>query len=680
MKKTDSRKEAQKRLSVLKRLIDSYSYEYYVLDNPSVSDEVFDSLKNELRDLEERFPALVAPDSFTQRVGGEPLAMFEKVQHSYPMLSIEDLFTESECRDWEEFLKKQCDNKEIVYFCEGKIDGLAIALRYRKGVLRQAITRGNGVYGEEVLSNIKTIPSVPLRVQIYDATLHDRLTPFVSSVPFEVRGEVYITTKDFEEYNNKRKKKGENVYANPRNLAAGSIRQLDPKVAQERPLSFRAYDILEEQGIFASHSDKHQALRAMGFPVDLRGCECADIDAVVGFWKQIEKDRSTMIVPMDGVVVRVNDSALFRELGVVGRSPRGIRALKFAPKTATTMLKDIVIQVGRTGVATPVAVLEPVELGGVVVSRASLHNKEEIERLGVMIGDTVIVARAGDVIPVIEGVLPEMRTGTEKRFTMPRVCPSCNTPFTQDDEEVALRCTNDSCTSRVKEALSYFVSRNNFNIEGLGTQLIHQLVDTGLVTDVADIFRLTKEDIMQLDFYAEKSASNIIQAIQGAKTIPLAKLIAALNIRHVGEETAIDLAQKFGTLRAIQAASPADLNAVRGVGETVSRSVHEWFANQKNQDLLRRLVEAGVVVVSPQKSTNKALSNTSFVFTGTLSLLDRNEAQAKVRERGGTVATSVSSQTSFVVVGTNPGSKKDTAERLGVSLLSEDEFMKLLQE
>lgn len=665
-RKERTKEEAAARIEKLRAALNRHRYEYHVLDRPTMDDEAFDSLKHELKQLEDRYPELVSADSPTQRVGGEALASFTKVAHATPMLSIEDIFTPEELSEWEAFLRRQLDGASFEYFCEGKMDGLAVALHYRDGVYERAVTRGNGRIGEDVTANVKTIESVPLRLRSEDANPPARV---------EVRGEVYITTPDFERLNAQRAKEGETLFANPRNLAAGSIRQLDPAVAAARPLSFRAYDVLGIEGL-RTHMDKHEHLRSLGFVTDPTARVCADTACVVSYWKEQERSREKKPVPLDGVVVRVNESDLFTRLGVAGKSPRGIRAFKFTPRQATTKLLDIRTQVGRTGAVTPIAVLEPIALGGVTVSRATLHNEDEIERLGVRIGDTVIVARAGDVIPAITGVITEMRDGTERPFRMPTRCPVCGTPLVRKEGEVALRCPNAQCESRKHEALAYFASRKNFNIEGLGPQIIAALVDAELINDAADIFTLEEGDLIQLERFGEKSARNLIESIERSKRISLARLMSALNIRHVGEETAIDLANHFGSIEALQNASVEELEAIEGVGSTVAHSLREWFDAPENRNFLTRLFSAGVTVEAPQRR-GASLQGKTFVFTGTLSAMSRDEAQERVRSLGGSASSSVSEKTDYVVVGENPGSKADEARRLGVPVIGEDEFLKL---
>jgi len=670
-----TKEAARARIEKLRDTINAYRYEYHVLDAPTMKDEAFDSLKHELKLLEDRFPDFITPDSPTQRVGGEPLEEFVKVAHTRPMLSIEDIFTAEELKEWGVFLQKRIGEGKIEYFCEGKMDGLAVALRYEDGLFTRAITRGNGLIGEDVTTNVKTIESVPLRLGSH-TRVADSSVVSATRGEVEIRGEVYISTRDFTHFNAARAKAGEQTYANPRNLAAGSIRQLDPALAASRPLSFRAYDIATDLGL-TTHSKKHELLRALGFATDPTARVCDSTDCVIDYWQETEKKREKIVTPLDGIVVRLHDTDLFERMGVAGKSPRGIRAFKFTPRQTTTKLLDIRVQVGRTGAVTPIAILEAIPLAGVTVSRATLHNADEIERLGVKIGDTVIVERAGDVIPAITGVITNLRDGSEKEFRMPKRCPVCDTQLVRKEKEVAWRCPNARCESRRLEALTYFVSRKNFDIEGLGPKVINQLVDEGLIADAADIFSLKQGDLEQLERFGEKSARNLIEGIQASKRIPLSRLISALNIRHVGEQTAIDIANHFRTLNVIASATAEELEAIEGVGSVVAQAVHEWFADVKNREFLTRLTDAGVVSLSSPR-TGKALAGMTFVFTGTLLALSREEAQEVVRKLGGSASSSVSAKTSYVVVGAEPGSKADDAKKLGVTMLYEKEFLKLI--
>jgi len=688
--------QAKDRIHRLKKTIDRHRYLYHVLDRQEISDEALDSLKHELSLLEARYPDLVTRDSPTQRVGGEPLDRFEKVEHSVPMLSIEDIFSEKELQDWEEYVKRLLGG-QWEYFAELKVDGLAIALRYQHGVLVSGATRGNGRVGEDVTQNIKTIESIPLKLQ---NPKHEIRNPKqilnnkfkipngfefrISNFEFppallEVRGEVYIEKRDFEKFNVERTKQGEQQFANPRNLAAGSIRQLDPKLAASRPLKFIAYDMVTDANQ-RLHSEEHEMLRAIGFKTDRTAKVCANIQEVCEHWKDMEKKREALPFQVDGIVVNINDNAAFEKLGVAGKSPRAIRAMKFVGKQATTKIADVKFQVGRTGAVTPVAVLEPVQLYGVTVSHATLHNEDEIKKLAVKIGDTVVVERAGDVIPAVVKVLPELRDGKEKSFRMPSQCPSCAARLTRPEGEAIWRCRNPNCRAQQREFLYHFVSKKAFDIRGLGPKIIDRLVEEHLISDPSDIFELQAGDLAPLERFAEKSASNIISAIERSKRIPLSRFLYSLGIRHAGEETAIDLSEHFGSVEKLQRATKEELESVRGVGSVVAESIESWFRSKTNQKLIEVLVKAGVTIENPQPMPKgKKLKRLVFVLTGSLTAISREEAKEKIRLLGGEVSDSVSRATAYLVVGEKPGSKLNKAQRLGVKTIGEQEFLSLLQ-
>ena len=506
--------EAKKRIEKLKELINRHRYLYHVLDKQEIPDEAFDSLKHELLKLETEYPKFVTPDSPTQRVGGKPLDKFKKVEHSLPMLSIEDIFSEEELEDWENYLKRLEKNNEFEYFIEPKIDGFAITLIYENGVFSAGATRGSGLVGEDVSMNLKTISSIPLRLEIRGKFPNDRIEKRVKELinkgRIEIRGEIYMEKADFTDFNKKLIEKGETPYANPRNLAAGSIRQLDPKLAASRPLKFLGYDIVSDMGQ-TKHSEEHQILASLGFK-SATGKVYSRLSDIVDFWKGIAKKRANLAFQIDGVVISVNDNAIFQKLGVAGKSPRGIRAFKFSPKQNTTKILDVKFQVGRTGAITPVAVLFPVQIEGVTITRATLHNEDEIKRLGVKIGDTVIVERAGDVIPAVSRAISDLRTGKEKEIIFPRVCPTCKAKLKKEALEAVWRCPNRNCPSRKRENLYHFVSRKAFDIEGLGPQIINQLADQDLINNPADIFELEEGDLMPLERFAEKSAKNLVRS------------------------------------------------------------------------------------------------------------------------------------------------------------------------
>lgn len=673
------REEAKQRIEKLRKVINHHRYLYHVLDRQEISDAALDSLKHELYELEQQYPELITSDSPTQRVGGEPLEKFEKVEHEVPMLSIEDVFSEKELQGWEDYLKRLVGESQFEYFMEYKIDGFAITLIYEKGIFAQGATRGSGLVGEDVTQNLKTIESLPLKIdfhgKISDRGIERKVKEKIKSGKIEIRGEVYMETKDFEKFNRDLEKKGQKPYSNPRNLAAGSIRQLDPKLAASRPLKFLAYDIVTDMGQ-KRHSEEHQLLPALGFKSD-PGKIGKNLSDIVSFWRETAKKREALPYQIDGIVITVNDIKTFNELGVVGKSPRGVRAFKFFPKQATTKILDIKTQVGRTGAVTPIAHLKPVQVGGVTITRATLHNEDEMKRLGVKIGDTVIVERAGDVIPAVAKVLTDLRTGKEKEFRFPKTCPVCGTKLVKPEGEAIWRCPNQKCQARRRENLYFFASRKAFDIDGLGPKIIDQLTDEGLISQAPDLFELKEGDLIPLERFAEKSAKNLVEAIQKSKEIPLARFVYSLGIRHVGEETAIDLANYFGNIDKLRKASKEELEEVSDIGPKVSESIYNWFQQKENQKLVEDLLRAGVKILPPQKKSHK-LEGKTFVLTGSLESMTRQEAERKIRLLGGHPSDSVSGQTDYLVAGSEPGSKLDKAKKLGVKIISEKEFLGMI--
>jgi len=675
------RTEARQRIEKLKETINHHRYLYHVLDKQEISDEVLDSLKHELYKLEQDFPEFVTLDSPTQRIGGKPLKGFKKVKHLKQMVSLEDIFDSEELFDWEKYLKRLNINSEN-YFAELKVDGFAISLIYEKGILKQAITRGDGKIGEDVTENIKTIESVPLKLQIYQKD-KSKQSCFawdkdkISDLEIEVRGEVYMTKKEFNRINRQREKDGLEIYANPRNLAAGSIRQLDPKVAASRKLSFMAYDLPSANDLgLKTHEQKHCALEQMGFKTDY-GKNFSNLNQIIDFWEKIEKERESLPFLIDGVVVTINNNDIFEKLGIVGKTPRGARALKFSPNQATTKIENIEVQIGRTGVATPVAHLKPIVLGGVRVARATLHNMDQIKRLGVKIGDTVIVQRAGDVIPAVSKVLAELRTGKEKEFKMPQNCPVCGEKLEKQGSDVAYRCKNPECPAVCRERLYHFVSKKAFNIDGLGPEIIDALLENNLIRKAYDIFKLKKDDLVNLERFAEKSSQNLIDSIQNSKKITLDKFIYSLGIRHVGEETSVDLANRFKNIKNLQNADIGELMQIRDIGPKSAESIREWFLAKENIDLIDKLLENGVLILNPKKIENK-LNGKIFVITGTMESLSREEAKNRIILLGGKVANSISKNTDYLVLGENPGSKLQDAKKLGIKIISQKELLKIL--
>ncbi len=658
--------EAKSRITQLIKEIQHHRYLYHVLDTQEISEAALDSLKKELFDLEQEFPEFITPDSPTQRVAGEPLAGFEKVEHSSRMLSLNDAFDEEDMQSWMDRMKRVEPNGEYELFCEPKIDGLAIALIYVDGVLDTAATRGNGFVGENVTTNIKTIQSVPLRLQDVDKV--------DTKGTIEVRGEVYMSKKVFDRINKERVKAGEPEYMNPRNTAAGSIRQLDAQLVADRELQFLAYTLVNDVGQ-TSHADELAVLAQLGFVANPLGEACEDVAAVMKYKDALAKKRDSVEFQLDGVVVRVNSTSMYKRLGVVGKAPRAAIAYKFPAEQATTVVEDIQVQVGRTGALTPVAHLRPVQVAGSVVQRATLHNVDEIERLGVKIGDTVIIEKAGDIIPDIVEVLPNLRTGKEKAFQMPKKCPVCDSPVERRDGEVAHYCTNKQCFGQQKERFYHFVSKKGFEIDGLGPKIIDQLLDAGLIATPADIFELTAAELEPLERFAETSAANTEKAIEEAKTVPLHRLIFALGIRHVGEQTAVMLADTFGSFDALQKATPGQLEAIHDIGEAASGSLAEFFSDAANKEMLDKMIPQLSIQNPDATHLSDVLDGKTFLFTGSLSIMTRDDAKKLVRENGGSVSSTVTQNLDYLVVGDKPGSKVDKAEKLGVKVLSEEEFL-----
>jgi DNA ligase (NAD+) len=661
--------EAKNRIGKLKETINRYRYLYHVLDKQEISDSALDSLKKELFDLEQQFPEFISDDSPTQRVGGKPLAKFEKVKHPKPMISLNDAFSGKDMEDWQKRNINLLSEEEISgidYYCEPKLDGLAIELIYEKGILKVGSTRGDGLLGENVTQNLRTIEAIPLVLQ--------------KPVDAIARGEVIITKADFEKINKEQKKMGLSAFANPRNLAAGSIRQLDSKIAQKRRLDANAYVLLSDFGQ-KTHEQAHQILHDFGFKTNNKyNKHCKNLEEVIKFHEYWYKNRGKLPYEIDGIVVQINDNKIMDKLGVVGKAPRGAIAFKFPLKQATTVVEDILVQVGRTGVITPIAVLSPTEVGGVTITRATLHNIDEINRLGLRIGDTVIVGRAGDVIPDIIKVLSEMRTGKEKDFKMPETCPSCGKKLVRPGKEVLWRCQNRNCPAQHRESFYHFVSV--FDIVGLGPKIIDRLLDEGIISDAADLFVLKEDDVRHLERFAEKSSQNLVSAIQAKKKISLAKLIYSLGIRNVGEETAQDLAERFISLSNLKQAVLEDLQGIEGVGPVVSCSIYNYFKQIRNIKFIEKLKKVGVDVVDFSADNfliKQKLKGMVFVLTGSLEMLARDDAKEKIRSLGGEVSESVSKNTSFLVAGKDPGSKFHKAKELDVKIINEKEFLGMLE-
>ena len=665
-------KDIKKRIEELRDKINYHNYRYYVLDDPEISDAEYDALFKELLNFEAKYAGFLTPDSPTQRVGASPLKEFPQFTHSSPMLSLEDAFDEAGTIEFDERIKRMLKTDQYIeYVAEPKIDGLAVNLLYENGIFIAGATRGDGYTGEDVTTNLKTIKTIPLRM------LKGK-TDFPSRI--EVRGEVYLGLKDFHKLNEMRGRKGESLFANPRNAAAGSLRQLDSKITAERPLSSFFYGIGEIMGIkFKTHWEILEMLKSWGFRVNPEVKRCNSIKDVIKYYNGIKERRNKLDYEIDGIVIKVNHLELHEKLGVRTRNPRWAMALKFEPQEATTVIEEIRVQVGRTGTLTPVAILKPVRVGGVEVSRATLHNMDEVERKDVREGDTVIVRRAGDVIPEVVKPVIEKRTGREKIFKMPGKCPVCNSLVIKDG--ALHRCTGISCPAQLKELIRHFASRTAMDIEGLGDKLVDKLVEEGLVKDLGDIYSLKKEDIATLERMAEKSAQNIIDAIEKSKRISFERFLYALGIRHAGEYIAKLLAKNFKNIESLKKASEEDLMKIEGIGPEVAASTAGFFKQKGNILVVEKILAKGVKIEELRTKPGKVkeeISGKVFVFTGTLESMARSEAEKKVEELGGRATSSVTKNTDYVVIGKDPGSKADKAKELGVKIISEEKFLKLI--
>ena len=667
-------KDLSKKIGDLREQIRHHEYRYYVLDDPQISDSEFDQLMNQLTKLEAEHPDLVTADSPTQRVGGKPREGFLKVRHSSPMLSLDNTYSEDELRNWERRVHELSGKKEIEYVCELKLDGMSLALHYKDGKLVRGITRGDGSEGEDVTLNVRTVRSIPLSVS------KEALKKAGIPADFEVRGEMLMPIAAFKRMNEEREKNGLSLFANPRNATAGTVRQLEPSIAAQRRLDYFGYSLLlNGQTYFDRHWETLNALESLGFKVNIRRSLSKNFDELWAFIQEWEPKRESLPYEIDGIVVKVDRTSLQRELGYTGKAPRWAIAYKYAARSGITRVEDILVQVGRTGKLTPVAMLKPVPIGGTTVSRATLHNMDEIERLGVKIGDWVEVQRGGDVIPKVTRVLGDKaHPRGHKSFHMPEKCPICRTHVVRTEGEVDYRCVNANCPAKLRETILHFASRHVMNIEGMGDALVNQLTDRGLIKNVADIYKLTKADLLQLERMGEKSAQNVLDEIEASKKLPLERVIYGLGMRFVGERTAQFLAEHFGSMEALMNANQEELLEVDEVGPRIAQSIAEFFQEAKNRELVERLRKAGLTFTGKKRHRGTALAGKTFVLTGTLTRYARDEAKKMIEDAGGRVSSSVSKKTDYVIAGADAGSKLDKAKDLGVNVIGEKEMEKLL--
>ena len=667
-------KDVEKKIEALREKIRRHEYLYYVVDAPEISDAEFDRLMSDLKKLEAVHPELITSDSPTQRVGGKPREGFVKVPHSSPMLSLDNTYNVEDLRNWERRVHELSGRKDIEYVCELKLDGMSLAVRYEDGKLVRGITRGDGSVGEDVTANVRTVRSIPLSIA------KEKLKAAGMPRDFEVRGEMLMPISSFKKMNEERERQGLSLFANPRNATAGTVRQLEPSITAQRRLDYFAYALLEDgRTYFDRHWETLNALQAVGFKVNSTRKLATNFEEV---WKFIEKEevkRENLPYEIDGIVVKVDRTPWQEELGYTGKAPRWAIAYKYAARGGITQIEDIVPQVGRTGKLTPVAWLKPVPIGGTTVSRATLHNMDEIERLGVKIGDWVEVERGGDVIPKVTRVVVDKDHPRGHRlFHMPEKCPVCGGKVVRVEGEADHRCVNANCPAKLWETILHFASRGVMNIDGMGEALVNQLTDRGLVKNVADIYKITKDDLLSLERMGDKSAQNVLDEIEASKKLPLERVIYGLGIRFVGERTAQFLAEHFGSMDGLMKASAEELREVNEVGPRIAESIAEFFQEPKNRELVKRLGEAGLTFTGKKKERGTKLAGKTFVLTGTLARYTRDEAKKMIEDAGGRVSGSVSKKTDYVIAGSDAGSKLDNAKELGVRVIDEGEMKELL--
>ncbi|HTR64542.1 MAG TPA: NAD-dependent DNA ligase LigA [Terriglobales bacterium] len=666
-------KGLENKIELLRDKIRHHEYRYYVLDDPEITDAAFDQLMNELKELESKHPELVTPDSPTQRVGGKPREGFVKVPHSSPMLSLDNTYNEEDLRNWERRVHELSGRKDVEYVCELKLDGMSLALRYEDGQLVRGITRGDGTVGEDVTLNVRTVRSIPLSIP------KERLKKAAIPRDFEVRGEMLMPIASFKKMNEERLRQGLSQFANPRNATAGTVRQLEPGITAQRRLDYFPYMLLQNgRTYFDRHSKTLSALETAGFKVNQSRKLASDFDEVWAFIEQEETKREKLPYEIDGIVVKVDRTALQEELGYTGKAPRWAIAYKYAARGGITQIEDILVQVGRTGKLTPVAALKPVPIGGTTVSRATLHNMDEIERLGVKIGDWVEVERGGDVIPKVTRVVEDKdHPRGHRSFHMPEKCPVCGGKVVRTEGEADHRCVNANCPAKLRETILHFASRHVMDIDGMGDALVNQLTDRGLVKNVADIYKLSKADLLSLERMGDKSAQNVLDEIEASKKLPLERVIFGLGIRFVGERTAQFLAEHFGSMDDLVKASQEELQEVDEVGPRIAESIVEFFQEAKNRELVRQLRDAGLTLSGKKRERGTKLAGKTFVLTGTLTHYSRDEAKKLIEDAGGRVSGSVSKKTDYVVAGEDAGSKLDKAKELGIKVIGEAEMKEL---